>query len=166
MPFIAYLSQTLNKNNKQRQLTSPSLSALRRPNTHQHPDQRSKRLQGVCILIKQDARVHYPTINSNASTRTNPAASASPHNPIRCSYRAPSGEGGKRQPLNICVQADPCDSSGPNSVSRPDQVQEASGSTPHPEGRDSTEKHTRRPAGCSSTIPLASSTITTQPNAV
>jgi hypothetical protein len=28
---------------------------------------RLKRLQGVCILIKQDARVHYPTINSSTS---------------------------------------------------------------------------------------------------
>ena len=118
---------------------------------------RPKRLQGVCILIKQDARVHYPTINSSAYLSAGQPAQPHPVL-IPSSFR--------RRGQETTTQLVLCDSSGPNSVSGPDQIQEASGSTPIPERMDSTEKHTRRPAGCSSTIPLASSTITTQPNAV
>ena len=169
MPFIAYLSQTLNKNNKpttthmhHTHMRSSSLSALRRPRTHQHPNQQvnpyGQSAYKVCAFLLN--KMLASTIQ--LSTPTHLSAPASPHNPIRCSYRAPSGEGGTETTTQLVL----CDSSGPNSVSGPDQVQEASGSTPTPEGTNSTEKHTRRPAGCSSTIPLASSTITTQPNVV
>ena len=157
MPFIAYLSQTLNKNNKH--TISRPHACLRYEDQHT-PTLRTKALkclQGVCILIKQDARVHYPTINIQRLL-----SAGQPAQPHPVPYRAPSGEGGKRQPLSSCISR-VCDSSGPNSVSRPDQHQETSGSTPTSEEESSTEKHTRQPAGVSSTIPLASSTITTQP---
>lgn len=140
MPFIAYLSQTLNKNNKQQQHTSlrlPRLSALRRPRTHQHPSQRPRRLQGVCILIKQDARVHYPTINSNQHPKV--TWPASPHNPIQRSYRAAFKRREHRDNHSNSVSTEPCDSSGPNSVSRPTDSKKLQ--VPRPcRSRNSTEK--------------------------
>ena len=57
------------------------------PQSIRQNHQRLKRLQGVCILIKQDARVHYPTINSNTS-RCRPARTT-PSTPAGA-----SGEGG------------------------------------------------------------------------
>jgi hypothetical protein len=114
VPFIAYLSQTLNKNNKQQQHTSlrlPRLSALRRPRTHQHPElnpnhqpnprpthQEAQSAYKVCAFLLN--KMLASTIQ--LSTPAHLSAPASPHNPIQCSYRAPSGEGGKRQPLNLC----------------------------------------------------------------
>ena len=109
MPFIAYLSQTLNKNNKpttthmhHTHMQSSSLSALRRPRTHQHPDQQvnpyGQSAYKVCAFLLN--KMLASTIQ--LSTPAHISAPASPHNPIQCSYRAPSGEGGKRQPLNLC----------------------------------------------------------------
>lgn len=93
-------------------------------NTHQHPNPRSKpqaeRLQGVCILIKQDARVHYPTINIQ------------PGHPGRPARTTPSSTHTERLQAKGARESHVCDSSGPNSVSRPDRVQETSGSTPTP----------------------------------
>jgi len=104
-------------------------------------------------MLASTIQLSTPTLTQRRPARTTPSGA---HTELL------QAKGAERQPLNFML----CDSSGPNSVSGPDQVQEASGSTPLPEGRNSTEKHTRRPAGCSSTIPLASSTITTQPNVV
>lgn len=61
---------------------------------------RLKRLQGVCILIKQDARVHYPTINSSAYLSA--GQPAQPHPALIPSNL--QAKGAERQPLNLrCV---------------------------------------------------------------
>lgn len=63
--------------------------------TNRNKPIRPKRLQGVCILIKQDARVHYPTINSNTS-RCRPARTT-PSTPVGA-----SGEGGRETITQLC----------------------------------------------------------------
>lgn len=165
MPFIAYLSQTLNKNNKQQQHTSlrlPRLSALRRPRTHQHPSQRPRRLQGVCILIKQDARVHYPTINSNQHPKV--TWPASPHNPIQNPYRDPSSEGSTETTTQTLYQQSRVIPQGPTVCQ--DQPIPRSFRFHAPAEAGTVLRSNQSPTSRSSTIPLASSTITTQPNAV
>ena len=164
MPFIAYLSQTLNKNNKHNNITLSSLSCATKTNTHQHSltkgfHQRLTSAYKVCAFLLN--KMLASTIQLSTSNAL--PGRTQQRRPARTT---PSSAHTERLQAKGARDNHVCDSSGPNSVSRPDQLQETSGSTPTSEEESSTEKHTRQPAGVSSTIPLASSTITTQPNAV
>lgn len=165
MPFIAYLSQTLNKNNKPTTththhacLQSSSLSALRRPtHTNTRTQGRNPRQSAykVCAFLLN--KMLASTIQLSTSNQVTLAGQpAQPHPALIPSTFRRRG----REKVTCVIPQGPTvcqDQTGSRRLQVP---------RPHPEGMDSTEKHTRQPAGVSSTIPLASSTITTQPNAV
>ena len=101
MPFIAYLSQTLNKNNKPTTththhacLQSSSLSALRRPtHTNTRTQGRNPRQSAykVCAFLLN--KMLASTIQ--LSTPAHLSAPASPHNPIQRSTELLQAKGAR-----------------------------------------------------------------------
>lgn len=134
MPFIAYLSQTLNKNNKPTTThashTHDHRACLRyEDHAHTNTQITDPSAYKVCAFLLN--KMLASTIQLSTPTPLGAGQPAQPH-PHQQVLQA---KGAQRQPLNFML----CDSSGPNSVSRPTRFGKLQVPRPH-RGVNSTEK--------------------------